>query len=342
MAPQLYVEPILENRWPSPPARSHKKSTGRVEKPHHKKDKFARKPWWKEQSGKSSIHKQEELPTKKNGLSQCWYCTKPWSHGHRCKEYLERTEKQESSFKKARAARIKKGMDSDDIDEAMGTLNMHSCKSLIKKEVKKEKENNPVLKNGSFIVPISIESHSVWALIDSGSNFSSLDKSFVQNKNIPFVSITGSIALAQKDHTSQRIGITNATKVSYNQKTLTADFEIMELPTDENYVCVIGTDLFEKLGIALMGLAVSHHDKPPLQFDDDERKDIPEADNSPAGTDEEQQAFHSSVKNSMRQNQLVDKKSFCMVPESVVTLDTHPGKTCYKRQYPIADVVSMG
>ncbi|SAL94977.1 hypothetical protein [Absidia glauca] len=150
------------------------------------------------------VHLCEHPKRKPHRIRRRLYCKDvtaiPWSHGHRCEEYLERTVKQESSFTKAKAARITKGMDNDDIDEAMVMFNMCS-----------------------------------W--------------------------------------------------------------------------------------IALMGLAVSHHNKPPTQLDDDERNDIPKPNDSSAGTDEEQKAFHSSV------------------PESVVMLDTPQVDEAAKNWYKDGTIV---
>ncbi|SAL96225.1 hypothetical protein, partial, partial [Absidia glauca] len=113
----------------------------------------------------------------------------------------------------------------------------------------------------------------------------------------------------------------------------------MTYPHDEKYDCIIGTDLFARLGIFIVGLATSYNDKPALQFDDNETNDLPTPDESPAGNKEEQLQFHKVIQNSITANQNIDKKSFCTVPESIVTLDTPPGKTCYKRQYPIANTL---
>ncbi|SAL97266.1 hypothetical protein, partial, partial [Absidia glauca] len=243
---------------------------------------------------------------------------------------------EENNHLRARVATLEEQLTTQEVELAMKTMDMNECKLKSRMAKVKEGKENEVLKNGSYIVPITVENQPIWALIDSGCNFSSLNRNFVINKNFPFTKTFGSIGLADALHSTKRIGKTNPLTVLYNAKTRTLQFEVMNLPSKEKYECVIGTDSFAKLGIFFYGLAVTHHDKPTLRCEEDERKDIPTPDNSPAGTKEDQQRFKEAIEQSVRSNQQVDKKSFCTVPESIVTLDTPPGKTSYKRQYPLA------
>jgi hypothetical protein len=104
----------------------------------------------------------------------------------------------------------------------------------------------------------------------------------------------------------------------------------MRMPSDK-YQCVIGTDIFAELGLFFIGLATSFDGPPPFTFDDNEHLDVPAPDNSPAGTDKEQALFLDSIRDSMYNNQTINKKSFCTVEESIVHLPTPAGKTCFKR-----------
>ncbi|SAL98522.1 hypothetical protein [Absidia glauca] len=272
----------------------------------------------------------------------CFHCRSKWTVGHKCQQYMEKFGgKTDYTPFKQRLARLEHQIKTQEAVLAMRDIDLNKdgnmdteeeCKRKKSRMAKIENELNP----DSFVVPIQIESHRTFALLDSGANFSSLDRTFILNKQISFSSINGNIQLADNHYSTKRIGKTNALNVTYNSKAHKISFEVMDLPKNESYTCVIGTDYFQKLGIFLVGLATSYDDTAPLQFDD-ERKDIPKPDESPAGTALEQKLFYQAIKNSVTNNQKVDKRSFCTVPESIVTLDTPAGKTCYKRQYPIAN-----
>jgi transposase InsO family protein len=281
---------------------------------------------------------------KKTGL--CRFCGGKWYDGHRCKEYFETKEaklaytarmatlKQTNNKSKGKGKEVDHSFRQDFQDISL--TDDDDCKSKqVNKKEKEEKEEKQKTESESFIVPIIVESHKIFALIDSGANFSSLSPSFLHNNKIPITHVDGIINLAHNQRT-KRIGYTKPLSVQYNKKQLQVEFEAMRMPSDK-YQCVIGTDIFAELGLFFIGLATSFDGPPPFTFDDNEHLDVPAPDNSPAGTDKEQALYLDSIRDSMYNNQTINKKSFCTVEESIVHLPTPAGKTCFKRQYPLPD-----
>jgi hypothetical protein len=292
--------------------------------------------------GDQEAKKRKDNDEQASKKGMCRFCHNEWFEGHRCKEYyqtkaakteyvsrvatLKKTQAGPSDFEKA--LQDIKITDEDELEE-------DECKSPSKQLRNQTKNQSKVLKHGSFIVPILIEHHQCYALLDSGATFSSLSVKFLSVNKIPLISSPGTIGLAN-NFEANRLGETKPLFVQYNQKEVRFVFEAMNMP-DEQYQCVIGTDLFDKLGIFFIGLATSFDGPPTFAFDDQEYLDIPKPDDSPAGTETQQKAFHEAIQSSMQYNQAINPRSFCTVKESIISLPTPPGKTCFRRQYPIAD-----
>ena len=122
----------------------------------------------------------------------------------------------------------------------------------------------------------------------------------------------------------------------YKGKPLQHTFHIMKLSLGTRIS--IGTDLMPKLGIALTGLALSWDEKSSLCDKSDIPVDVPQPNNSPAGTTAERERFTRSVQPSLDRNAQIPKASFCTVAESIIYLDTPEGVTSYRPQYPLPEV----
>ncbi|SAM02503.1 hypothetical protein [Absidia glauca] len=277
---------------------------------------------------------KRQIPAKKT--NSCEHCDKPWDH--QCKEFLQHKADKfaarmaklqlDNEEPKSNNSRNKgKGKAKDQTYEDAMSDNEYELAST-----KRKREADLT----QIIVPINIGCNRLYALVDTGCTFSSIDSSIVIKNKYEVNKEEGFITLANKSSKVKRKGRTNELEVLYNGKKLFHSFEVMDLPEFENYKCVIGTDLLSFLGIYMIGLAVSFNDNTPSDSEE-EISDIPEPDHSPAGTEQEQNHFFEQIKESMQNNLKIDPKSFCSVPESKVTLDTPEGKTCYRRQYPIPD-----
>jgi hypothetical protein len=56
---------------------------------------------------------------------------------------------------------------------------------------------------------------------------------------------------------------------------------------------------------------------------------------SPVGTEAEREKLLSALTPYLEENESIPKDSFCTVPESVIELDTPPGVSSFRRQYPL-------
>ncbi|CEP13742.1 hypothetical protein [Parasitella parasitica] len=118
---------------------------------------------------------------------------------------------------------------------------------------------------------------------------------------------------------------------------------------DLDFDVLLGVDVLPKMNIGLTGVAFridGEHVHSDAAVNDEEMfkninldfegKDL-EADNAPAGTVEEQKAFVSYIKESLRQNALIPVESSCPLPESIIQLPTKEGATAHRRPFTIAE-----
>ncbi|SAL97875.1 hypothetical protein [Absidia glauca] len=139
---------------------------------------------FKNHGGKRRHREESKGPTKKVRFDtkakiikpkekECYSYGKPWDPTHRCAEYL----KKKASHFAARMASLK--IDDleigshDDDNVAMSDL---ECKSVGTKRKAVDGTKS------SFIVPLTLEKEKIYALVDTGCTFSSIDKFFVNKK----------------------------------------------------------------------------------------------------------------------------------------------------------------
>ena len=193
----------------------------------------------------------------------------------------------------------------------------------------------------AIIVPVLLEMQEDYTLVNTGSSFNAICHYFIENNNIMIdTPNNGFITLASGKEKIKRIGHTKSMlTLQHGSRSVQHSFELMKLHEDVNqskYQVVIGMDLMNQLGIFVQGLALAHHqDKNQLSVE--EVDDLPVPDECPYGDVDEQTYFKEKIKNSIEKNKMLPSNAFCTVPESIVRLDTTPGATCYRRQYPIAD-----
>ncbi|CDH61355.1 hypothetical protein RO3G_00241 [Lichtheimia corymbifera JMRC:FSU:9682] len=89
-----------------------------------------------------------------------------------------------------------------------------------------------------------------------------------------------------------------------------------------------------KLHIGITGLTATWKAQPKEK--ETPVNDVPEPNNSPAGSHAQRDAFFSIVQPTIDKNRNIPLDSFCTVPESMIYLDTYDDATViHKRQYPI-------
>jgi transposase InsO family protein len=306
----------------------------------------------KRSSERSSLDKADTFSKKQKSFDkkECLYCHKPWMKGHRCKEFLQ-----------AREARVTRMAFRGDpkVDENTDLLTHLSleCKSK-----DKDKDNKRQLTK-HIIFPILVNnSIRTNSLLDCGATFSSVDKKFCLTNKIKINYIKAIdknlitkknvyqyyLRLADSNSYIRRIG-TCTLSVSCNNKTIQKEFEVMNLTNTDEYHISIGLDYMHELNIGLYNVPEKYDDK-------DSSQEIKEADkrfnnisdllesvelenerleHCPACEPEPYKLAIDYIKPVIDRNQAIPKGSFCTVPESVVSLDTPPNVTAYKKPYPV-------
>ncbi|SAM02958.1 hypothetical protein, partial, partial [Absidia glauca] len=173
------------------------------------------------------------------------------------------------------------------------------------------------------------------AMIDTGADVSVISQRLVETHNIPFNVTKGTLLLAGDNNKVNRIGTTHPLLIHYNYKTIYHAFEIMNLP--DQIDLYLGMDLIPTLGIYIGGLAVQWSDQITSVKEKAVDDHPPEPNDSPAGTQEEQKTFHTTLQSYVKANQSIPTTSFCPLDISIVTLPTTntPSDKVNYRQYPI-------
>ncbi|KAG2210684.1 hypothetical protein INT45_002557, partial [Circinella minor] len=299
-------------------------------------------------------------------VNNCKFCNKPWYRGHRCEEFLQRKKQRISRMaKRNHGHNTQDNLNSDDEDENEKRLLALSlaCKSSPKKDsVTRDFKNK---QTNDIIFPILINnSIRTYSLLDTGASISSVDYNFclTHKININFIKhihkdlITKTnkyeyyIRAFDKASYIKRIG-TCTLSITCNNKTIERTFEVMNLTdTDEDiYNISIGTDYMASLGLGIYGLPVNFDDHDSIgQMIESERRynntsellESIEAENKllencPACEPDEFKSAMDYIQPYITDNQNIAKGSFCTIPESVVSLDTPPNVTAYKKPYPV-------
>lgn len=224
-----------------------------------------------------------------------------------------------------------------DTDELMNTPSKHDqCKleeELCARAMNAENTDSCIL------LPMLVQNQETMALLDTGCTHSLIDKKYAELNTLPITPANGgTIKLAVEGMDVKRIGYTKDVPVEYNGKHFVHTFEILELP-DTDVPIVVGMDILTKMGIGITGLTSAW---PNMHASSDNvaetvvDPDPVEPNNSPAGTQEEQDAFHDAIQPLILANKQIPKTSFCTLQESIVSLDTGKHKPVNRRQYPIA------
>ncbi|SAM01524.1 hypothetical protein [Absidia glauca] len=147
----------------------------------------------------------------------------------------------------------------------------------------------------------------------SGANFSSINKNFCTEHNVPILphKKESNILLANAGISIKSYGYTPPITIKYNGSYYTCQLEVMDLALGRTMS--IGTDLVKTFGIGYTGLAVAW-DPPHKEVDEDPFKDKPTPNQDPFGSEAERKIFM----------------------ECYDLLDTPDDAVCYRAQYPIA------
>ncbi|KAG2192009.1 hypothetical protein INT47_011526 [Mucor saturninus] len=207
--------------------------------------------------------------------------------------------------------------------------NMGSSKSQKAAEDLYQKTNSLIC-----FVPVTLGGHKIMALVDSGATTSIVSPSFLLKNKISFLPDKKIYKLAARGTTVTGLGITSPLTLVHNEITITHSFDVFELSYDHINV-FIGSDLMNKVGIYLSGLATSWSGTNIPTNPDPILNEIDQPNNSPFGTKAEHESFMAAIQPLLKANARIPITSLCTVPEYVIRLDTPPGKIAYRSQYPI-------
>lgn len=266
--------------------------------------------------------------------NMCWHCNKvPFVPGHECPEMRQararRAQRIGNNNIRSRMARLSDTTTMMEVDESQLDK---QAQGKLRSFLSSRSSSN------SIFVPITLQNKQVRALVDTGSDHSLIDIEFAKDNKWPIIAHThpGSIITSLKGHVGQRYGKINDIPIKYAGHQYTHTFEV--LPLSENIKVIIGLDLMPTLGISIHGLATNWDidDRLP-KVPDENLFDIPKPNESPAGNNTEQQTFHAAIKPYIEANTKIPKSSFCNVKQSIVRLETPPGVTSHRPQYPLAE-----
>ena len=183
-------------------------------------------------------------------------------------------------------------------------------------------------------VTISVHGKDIQAYVDTGAVQSFLHPEVVRELKLEVVPKPGNVILAAEGVSIPRLGQTPSVKVEHGAKALYHTFEIM--PLFDNTQCLLGQDLFSKLGFAIsLPLTPSM-----LSTERDEGTPDPIA-CSPVdpiaipNSVQAQEKLRAALSPALERNQALTPGTFCNVPDSVVRLDTGEHLPSFIRQYPI-------
>ena len=198
----------------------------------------------------------------------------------------------------------------------------------------------PSNKSNMIIIPVVIENIKTYAMLDTGSTFSSLTPEFASAIKAKITPASGVVQLGHASAIEDRNGSTSL-KIFYNNKIHIHSFEIFETFTtinNKNIPCLVGMDLMSTLQIGITGLVLSHFDIdrsnpfPPSPIDPASIK----PNESPYGTHDERTIMNESLKPLLKENSEIDiKSSYCNLPGAIIQLPTKKGCVAFTKQYPL-------
>lgn len=116
--------------------------------------------------------------------------------------------------------------------------------------------------------------------------------------------------------------------ISCNGHTRKHEFDMLEL--DDSIDVILGKDILPHIDVALTGVVVNWDDNKVI-YDDSIDDSEYQPSISHAGAVEEHKALLAALQKYIDDNQKIDKKSFCTIPESIVCLPTPEGKVAFRK-----------
>jgi len=183
-----------------------------------------------------------------------------------------------------------------------------------------------------FEIPILVNGTQQFALVDSGAECSFISQDLVDQLGISYTPYEGQIQLADPDYCLPRIGVTEPINFETQHQVFTQSCEIL---TNTGFPPVLlGEPAITRFGFDSLTSSYKYPDPnpPPKQTEPEEpfEEQTPQEVNMPE--------FINQISDLLDINNGISHYTFCPIPEAQIHLPTEPGKTAYKRQFPIAHV----
>ena len=186
-------------------------------------------------------------------------------------------------------------------------------------------------------LPITIENVKCWALLDSGSNFSTISPTLCKfiNSSVSLTNKKQCITLINNDKT-ERIGKTKQElRIQYGSEVTYSTMELFTLFADKVHAS-IGNDLLFKLGLYIQNIQVTWDgmsDKPMIPA----IEPYPYTPNQdPYFSQEEQDYLLLKIQPYITKNENIPRAAYCTIPGSEIKLPLKKdAQNAYRRQYPI-------
>lgn len=304
------------------------------------------------QAGIAAAEASSNVATSPDG--GCMYHGENAAHStNQCKKVQQMVDQQRSRVVLRRANEPEKNRDAASSSLSAGQQNGHNqveqqpstsdpmdIDAHTAVEAHKCKENQttslPVNKSNSLLIPLVVESHKVYGVLDTGCTFSICSPRFATQLGAQINrSVHGHVQLGHTDSVKPRIG-TCSLKISYNKRSFIHKFEVFDFFTDsDNCPMLLGLDIMPDLQIGVTGLASTWFEEVGPRLPDPIDPDI-EPNNDPFGSPVERAAAFKPIELLLEENAAINlATTHCNLPGAIVQLDTIPGKIAYRAPYPI-------
>ncbi|KAI8966917.1 hypothetical protein BDB01DRAFT_857440 [Pilobolus umbonatus] len=291
----------------------------------------------------------------KKPFGSCYKCgASPWKPGHKCNSAI-RSDNTEHTSRYLGAMHISEVNSKLTITDSASShspvssptdmvIDEPNVDAFVAQQAQLCKYNNfsqlPQHKSNSILIPVILNNIKTFAIIDTGASFSIVSPFFVRSlgSSVVVSPSVGNIQLGHSQVKKPREGHC-LLNIFYNKIKLLFKFEIFDFYSDvDNVPLLLGLDILPKLNIGITGLVSSwfSYTGPSLPSPIDPNDTKPNE--SPFGSPKERQLMMSIIQPLLASNANISlKNTYCNLPGSIVRLETEPGRTAYRKPYPLPE-----
>jgi hypothetical protein len=178
------------------------------------------------------------------------------------------------------------------------------------------------VENNLVTIPLLINDHQLRGLVDSGCDMSIISSDWMEKLNLQPRETQITVKLANQETLAVKqevdVMITSPARVNHTF-----------LVTPIRFDCIVGVDLFAKLGIQLhLAHAATTDDNAPEPFDEGQ---------TPLEVQDEtlKQLIETQLSENLSRNKLIPADSYCTHPQAVIPINTITEEPIQQRPYPV-------